>query len=71
MNAVLSPIVSEFDSDEQAALYDQWFRAKVERSLTLADNPLTPRHAPDQVARHIHAVIEQASHGDGAPSHLA
>lgn len=29
MNAVLSPIVSEFDTEEQAASYDRWFREKV------------------------------------------
>ena len=29
MNAVLSPIVSEFETEEQAASYDRWFRAKV------------------------------------------
>lgn len=27
--ANLSPIVSEFETDEQAASYDRWFRAKV------------------------------------------
>ncbi len=29
----LSPIVSEFESDEEAEAYDRWFRAKVETSL--------------------------------------
>jgi hypothetical protein len=29
----LSPIVSEFETEEQAAAYDRWFRAKVEASL--------------------------------------
>lgn len=32
MNAVLSPIVSEFETEEQAASYDRWFRAKIEAS---------------------------------------
>lgn len=32
MSAVLSPIVSEFETEEQAADYDRWFRAKVEAS---------------------------------------
>jgi hypothetical protein len=31
--AKLSPIVSEFDTDEQAASYDRWFRAKVQAAL--------------------------------------
>jgi len=33
MSAVLSPIVSEFETEEQAASYDRWFRAKVQASL--------------------------------------
>jgi len=33
MNAVLSPIVSEFETKEQEASYDQWFRAKVEEAM--------------------------------------
>ncbi|QJQ31237.1 stability determinant [Sphingomonas lacunae] len=37
----LSPIVSEFETKEEAAAYDAWFRAKVEASL--ADTrPLIP-----------------------------
>lgn len=33
MNAVLSPIVSEFETQEAADSYDAWFRAKVQESL--------------------------------------
>ena len=33
MNAVLSPIVSEFETEEQETSYNQWFRAKVEEAL--------------------------------------
>ncbi|MGZ7457775.1 type II toxin-antitoxin system RelB family antitoxin [Pseudomonas sp. Ma2-10] len=33
MSAELSPIVSEFETEEQAASYDHWFRAKVQASL--------------------------------------
>ena len=33
MSAVLSPIVSEFETEEQKASYDEWFRAKVEDAL--------------------------------------
>ena len=29
----LSPIVSEFETEEQAEAYDRWFRAKAEASL--------------------------------------
>jgi hypothetical protein len=33
MNAVLYPIVSEFETKEQEANYDQWSRVKVEAML--------------------------------------
>ena len=33
MKAVLSPIVSEFETQEAADSYDAWFRAKVQESL--------------------------------------
>lgn len=33
MNAVLSPIVSEFETEAAAASCDQWFRAKVKEAL--------------------------------------
>jgi hypothetical protein len=33
MNAVLDPIVSEAETQEQADGYDRWFRAKVQQAL--------------------------------------
>ena len=33
MNAVLSPIVSEFETKEQEASYNAWLNAKVAESL--------------------------------------
>ncbi|MBZ9783424.1 stability determinant [Pseudomonas sp. REP124] len=33
MSTPLSPMVSEFETQEQAASYDRWFRAKVQASL--------------------------------------
>ena len=33
MNAVLSPIVSEFETEEQEASYNAWLNAKVTESL--------------------------------------
>ena len=33
MSTQLSPIVSEFETEEQAASYDLWFRAKVREAL--------------------------------------
>ncbi len=52
--AKLDPIVSEFDTEEDAASYDAWFRAKVEASL--ADTRPTIAH--DQVMAEMRAIIE-------------
>ena len=45
MSIPLSPIVSEFETEEQAASYDRWFRAKVQASI---DDP-RPSIPHDQV----------------------
>ena len=37
----LNPIESEFATSEDAAAYDAWFRAKVERAMT-SDAPSIP-----------------------------
>ncbi len=60
MNAVLSPIVSEFETQEAADSYDQWFRSKVEATLRLADDPNTLRYSTDEVARRMAQVIKAA-----------
>ena len=44
MSTLQSPIVSEFETEEQASSYDQWFRAKVEKAL-LSDKPRLPHDA--------------------------
>lgn len=51
-------ITSEFESDAAAASYDQWFRAKVQKSLALADDPSTPRYSSDEVMRRIHESLK-------------
>lgn len=56
MNAVLSPIVSEFETEEQAASYDRWFRAQVQASL---DDP-RPSIPHDQVMAEMDAIIAEA-----------
>jgi hypothetical protein len=53
MSAQLSPIVSEFDSEEQAASYDDWFRAKVQASL----DDERPNIAHDQVMAEMKARL--------------
>ncbi|EPM65798.1 putative stability determinant, partial [Pseudomonas syringae pv. theae ICMP 3923] len=54
--ANLSPIVSEFETDEQAASYDRWFRLQVQASL---DDP-SPGVPHDQVMAEMDAIIAEA-----------
>ncbi|MDI9332862.1 MAG: hypothetical protein QM533_00645 [Cytophagales bacterium] len=58
MNTRPDPIFSEFETPEDAAAYDQWFRAKVEKSLKAADDPQTPRYSSDEVMRRIHTSLK-------------
>lgn len=44
MSAVLSPIVSEFATEEQESSYNLWFRAKVEQALR-SEKPRLPHDA--------------------------
>lgn len=51
----LDPIVSEFETEEEAEAYDQWFRAQVEAALAS-----TEPHIPhEQVTKEIQAIIER------------
>ncbi|MQU19429.1 stability determinant, partial [Pseudomonas helleri] len=54
MSAQLSPIVSEFETDEQAASYDRWFRAKVLEAM----NSTKPRLAHDEAMSKVQAALE-------------
>lgn len=55
MSAVLSPIVSEFETEEQEASYDQWFRAKVEEAMR-SEKPRLPH---DAAMAKVQAVLEE------------
>lgn len=55
MSAKLSPIVSVFETEEQAASYDRWFRAKVQASL---DDP-RPAIPHDEVERRMAERLNQ------------
>jgi hypothetical protein len=52
----LDPIVSEFETTEEAEAYDAWFRAKVQASL---DDP-RPRIPHDEVMARMDAIIAEA-----------
>lgn len=58
MSAQLSPIVSEFESEEQAASYDAWFRKKIQASLD-DDRPNVPH---DQVMSEMKSLLAAKRH---------
>ena len=53
----LSPIVSEFETEEEAEAYDAWFRAKVEASLADPRPPIPH----DEVMAEMHKLIAKKS----------
>ena len=55
MSIPRSPIVSEFETEEQAASYDRWFRAKVQASI---DDP-RPSIPHDQAMAEVEKVLEE------------
>ena len=56
MNAILSPLVSEFETEEQATSYVVWVKAKVQASL---DDP-RPGIPHDQVMAEMEAILVEA-----------
>lgn len=54
MSTPLDPIVSEFETQEQADSYDRWFRERVQRSL---NDPL-PGIPHDDVMAEMRALLE-------------
>lgn len=55
MTTKLSPIVSEFETQEQADSYDRWFRAKVQAAL---DDP-RPGIPHDDAMAKLEAMLEE------------
>lgn len=55
MSIPVSPIVSEFETEEQAASYDRWFRAKVQASI---DDP-RPSIPHDEVMAEVERMLEE------------
>jgi hypothetical protein len=54
MNAVLSPLVSEFATSEQEADYNAWLNAKIEKSL----KDTRPNVPHDEVMAHMRALLQ-------------
>lgn len=55
MSAVLSPIVSEFETQEAADSYDIWFRAKVKKSMESQE----PRIPHDQAMAQVDEELKK------------
>ena len=53
--AKLDPIVSEFETEEDAEAYDKWFRAQVEEGLR-SNGPWIPH---EEVMASARAIIEK------------
>lgn len=57
MGKKLDPIISEFETQEQADAYDAWFRDKVEQAL----NEPGATYSHDEVMARVDDVIKQAA----------
>lgn len=57
MSKKLDPIISEFETQEQADAYDAWFRDKVEQAL----NEPGATYSHDEVMARVDEVIKQAA----------
>lgn len=55
MSAHLSPIVSEFETEEHATSYDRWFRAKVQEAM----HSTRPKLAHDEAMSKVRAELER------------
>ena len=60
--AKLDPIVSEFETTEQAEAYDKWFRAQVEEGLR-SKGPFIPH---EDVMREARKIIENAKNANAS-----
>ena len=55
MTVRLDPLVSEFETDDQAKSYDRWFRAKVREAMTSAK----PRVPHDEAMARVKATLAE------------
>lgn len=65
MSPALSPIVSEFETEEQAVSYDRWFRAKVQASR---DDPRPSIPHDAAMARIREKLAKKLADHDAAPA---
>ncbi|WP_067755617.1 type II toxin-antitoxin system RelB family antitoxin [Orrella dioscoreae] len=65
MSVALSPIVSEFETEEQAASHDLWFRAKVQASR---DDPRPSIPHDEAMARIREKLAAKLADQEAAPA---
>ena len=53
MNALLDPLISEFATEDEAARYDLWFRAKVQEAID-SEKPRIPH---DEAVARVKAML--------------
>jgi hypothetical protein len=64
MNMRLDPLISEFETEEQAASHDRWLRAQVQAAL---DDP-RPGVPHDEAMARVRATIEAARRKQQKPA---
>ncbi len=55
MNAPLDPLISEFETEAEAASHDRWFRAKVAEAISSGQ----PRIPHDQAVARVEALLAE------------
>lgn len=58
MSTPLDPIVSEFETQEQADRYERWFRERIQQSL----DDSRPNVPHDEAMARVRAMIESNKH---------
>ncbi len=58
MSTPLDPIVSEFETQEQADRYERWFRERIQQSL----DDSRPNVPHDEAMARVRAMIESKKH---------
>jgi hypothetical protein len=65
MNAVLSPIVSEFSTQSQADAYKEWLDLKLQRAeKSAAEQPMIPHDQAMGEIRNLLAFKKKSQHAD-------
>lgn len=64
MKTRLDPLISEFETEEQAASHDRWFRAKVQKALDDPRPPVPHDEAMARIRERIRAAAPKSTQND-------